>query len=88
MLSTLHWFRDEYETHVFDRRCPAGTCTELARFRIDAAKCVGCTVCARHCPTGAIVGQPKQLHTVVEDKCVACGSCVTVCKFAAVTKEF
>ena len=87
VLSTLRYFRDEYEAHIFERRCPAGACTELLGYRIDAAKCKGCTLCAKKCPVGAIMGNPKSPHYIVPDKCIACGTCVDVCKFKAVQAE-
>ena len=86
VLSTLRWFRDEYEQHVFARRCPAGACSELAVFDIDAAKCTGCGVCLRHCPAQAVAGRAKQAHIIDHDKCIACGACLTNCKFDAVGK--
>ena len=87
ILSTLNFFRDEYEAHVFERRCPAGVCSDLLRFTIDEVKCVGCTACARKCPTQAIHGAVKSPHYIVEDKCIRCGACFDVCKFAAVVKK-
>ena len=84
VLSTLKWFRDEYEAHIFDRRCPAGVCTELRTFRIDVDKCTGCTLCTKKCPTGAIIGAKKTPYFIVEEKCIGCGTCETVCKFNAI----
>ncbi|MDD5765061.1 MAG: NADH-quinone oxidoreductase subunit NuoF [Candidatus Marinimicrobia bacterium] len=85
VLSTLRWFRDEYEAHIFERKCPAGVCTELLTYEIDPEKCVGCTACAKNCPAKAIIGNPKTPHFIVADKCIGCGSCVEVCRFKAVT---
>ena len=84
VLSTLKWFRNEYEEHIFDRTCSAGVCTELRTFVIDVDKCTGCTICAKKCPTDAIVGAKKTAHFIVEDKCISCGTCVDVCKFDAI----
>jgi NADH:ubiquinone oxidoreductase subunit F (NADH-binding)/Pyruvate/2-oxoacid:ferredoxin oxidoreductase delta subunit len=84
VLSTLKWFRHEYEEHVFDRQCSAGVCTELRIFKIDVDKCTGCTICAKKCPTQAIIGAKKTAHFIVEDKCIACGSCLEACKFDAI----
>ncbi|OGR99494.1 MAG: NADH dehydrogenase [Elusimicrobia bacterium GWF2_62_30] len=85
VLSTLRWFRDEYEAHIFERKCPAGACTEMLEFTIDADKCKGCTLCMKGCPTQAIVGKPKVPHYIISEKCISCGSCRTVCKFKAVS---
>jgi len=84
VLSTLRWFRDEYEEHIYERRCGAGVCTELLAYRIDPDLCTGCTICARNCPTGAIMGAPKSPHYIVPDKCIGCGTCVTDCRQRAV----
>ena len=84
VLSTLKWFRNEYEEHIFERKCPSGVCTELRTFRIDVDKCTGCTVCAKKCPTNAIIGNKKSPHFIVDDKCIGCGSCEQACKFDAV----
>lgn len=84
VLSTLRWFRDEYEAHIYDRRCPAGVCQELRYFTIDRDKCIGCTLCAKRCPTNAIVGEAKQAHYILVDKCIGCGSCAAVCRVDAV----
>ncbi|MBU2552921.1 MAG: NADH-quinone oxidoreductase subunit NuoF [Bacteroidetes bacterium] len=84
VLSTLKWFRHEYEEHIFDRKCPANVCTELRVFKIDVDKCTGCTVCAKKCPTDAIIGSRKAPHFIVEEKCISCGNCFDVCKFDAI----
>jgi NADH:ubiquinone oxidoreductase subunit F (NADH-binding)/NAD-dependent dihydropyrimidine dehydrogenase PreA subunit/(2Fe-2S) ferredoxin len=84
VLSTLRWFRSEYEEHIYDRKCRAGVCTELLQYSIDADKCIGCTLCARHCPADAIMGAPKSPHYIVPDKCIGCGTCVTDCRHGAV----
>ncbi|BBJ28956.1 NADH-quinone oxidoreductase subunit NuoF [Athalassotoga saccharophila] len=86
VLSTLRYFRDEYEAHVKEKRCPAKSCKALIAYRIDPAKCTGCTACARACPTGAITGEVRKVHTIDQEKCIKCGSCFEVCRFDAVEK--
>jgi len=87
VLSSLRYFRDEYEAHIADRRCPAGVCRALITYAIAPDKCNGCGACARHCPTEAILGQVKQLHTIVAEKCIKCGACHDACKFDAVIRQ-
>ncbi len=87
VLSTLRWFRDEYEAHIFERRCPAHSCEELVRFSIIAEKCTGCTVCARQCAVECISGERKSPHVIDQERCTQCGRCYTVCKFGAVMKD-
>jgi Pyruvate/2-oxoacid:ferredoxin oxidoreductase delta subunit len=84
VLSTLRWFKDEYEAHIFERRCPAGVCTGLLTYSIDEDKCRGCTLCARKCPSGAIKGARKSPHYIVTQECIGCGACLEVCPFGAV----
>lgn len=84
LLSAMKWFREEFEEHVFDRKCRAGVCKELRLFSIEVDKCTGCVACLRKCPVNAIVGQPRQPHFIIEDKCIGCGICFDVCKFVAV----
>jgi NADH:ubiquinone oxidoreductase subunit F (NADH-binding)/NAD-dependent dihydropyrimidine dehydrogenase PreA subunit len=86
VLTTLRWFKDEYDAHIFDRRCPSGACVALQVYSIDEKKCTGCTLCAKKCPTGAIKGAPKSPHYIITDKCIACGTCIDLCKFSAVSR--
>jgi len=84
VLSTLRYFRHEYEAHLLDQRCPAGVCQGLRTFTIDNALCIGCGVCRKHCPSAAIVGERKQAHYVIADRCIGCGACAPVCPKDAV----
>lgn len=83
-LSTMRFFRDEYEAHIRDGKCPAGVCRPLIRFSIDEKKCVGCGLCTKICPENAIMGDIKKPHTIISGKCVKCGLCKDVCKFDAI----
>lgn len=87
VLSTLRYFRDEYEAHIKEKRCPAGVCKSLLSFEIDPAKCKGCTLCARVCPAGAITGTVKNPHVIDKSKCLKCGACIEKCRFGAITKK-
>ncbi len=82
--STLKYFRDEYEAHIYEKRCPAKVCKALIRFEIEAEPCTGCTVCARNCPVNAITGERRKLHVIDPDICVRCGICMQVCNFNAI----
>lgn len=87
VLSTLRYFRDEYEAHIVEKRCPAGVCKKLLNYVIDADKCKGCTLCSRVCPAGAISGAVKQAHVIDTEKCLKCGACIEKCKFGAISKK-
>ena len=87
VLSTLKYFRDEYEAHVVEKRCPAGVCKKLLRYEIVEDKCKGCTACARKCPVGAISGAVKTPHKIDPQKCIKCGACMDTCKFGAIIKK-
>ncbi|MGN0522464.1 MAG: NADH-ubiquinone oxidoreductase-F iron-sulfur binding region domain-containing protein [Eubacterium sp.] len=87
VLTTLKYFRDEYEAHINEHTCPAGECSALIEYSIDADKCKGCTLCARNCPVGAIAGEVKNPHNINTDKCIKCGKCIQSCKFGAVIKR-
>ena len=87
VLSTLHYFRDEYEAHIKEKRCPAGHCKKLSRFIIDPEKCKGCSACARKCPVGAIEGVVRSPYKVDQAKCIKCGTCIEACRFGAISKK-
>ena len=87
VLSTLKYFRKEYEAHVVEKRCPAGVCKKLVSYEIDPEKCRGCTACARKCPVGAISGRLREAHTIDKNKCIKCGACLETCKFGAISKK-
>lgn len=84
VLTTIKYFRDEYEAHIRDKKCPAKVCTELLTYEVDEVKCTGCTVCARNCPVNAISGERKQLHYIDQEACIKCGVCYTKCNFDAI----
>ncbi len=86
VLSTLRFFRDEYEAHIRDHRCPGGVCKELITYTIND-RCTGCVLCAKRCPTACITGEKKQLHVIEQADCIQCGTCWDVCRFDAVTIE-
>jgi len=87
VLSTLKYFRDEYEAHVIDKKCPAGVCKDLLSFEIIEDKCVGCTLCSRVCPVDAITGTVKKPHVIDKTTCIKCGACMDKCRFNAIIKK-
>jgi NAD-dependent dihydropyrimidine dehydrogenase PreA subunit len=87
VLSTLKYFREEYEAHINDKRCPAGVCRDLLTYQVLPDACKGCGACLRACPAGAVTGEKKKPHTIDTSLCVKCGACFDVCKFKAVKKE-
>ncbi len=87
VLSTIRYFRDEYEAHIYQKTCPAKVCKSLLRYTILPEKCAGCTLCSRVCPVGAITGTVKNPHTINHDKCIKCGACMEKCRFGAIVKE-
>ena len=84
VLSTIKYFRNEYEAHIYEKRCPAGTCQKLKQIVIDPTLCKGCTKCSRVCPVSAISGKVKEPHTIDLNKCIRCGSCIDACAFKAI----
>lgn len=84
-LTTIKYFRDEYEAHIYDKKCPAKKCQALITYEVKADECIGCKLCTKYCPTGAVAGDKKKPHVIDEAKCVRCGLCMNVCKNNAVT---
>lgn len=87
VLSTLKYFRDEYEAHIRDKKCPAKQCKALITYTIDPEKCRSCGLCAKKCPVNTIKGKKKQPYEIIQDGCIKCGNCLEVCPFGAVTVE-
>jgi Pyruvate/2-oxoacid:ferredoxin oxidoreductase delta subunit len=86
VLATVRHFRDEYETHIREKRCPAKECRGLFAYEIDADSCTGCGLCAKHCPSEAIAGERRKPHKILPEKCTRCGICFDKCPFNAVLK--
>jgi NADH-quinone oxidoreductase subunit F len=84
VLTTIRYFKHEYEAHIRDKKCPAKACKSLLTYEVIADKCTGCTVCAKNCPVDAIDGDRKQVHFIRQDDCIKCGMCYTKCKFEAI----
>ena len=87
VLTTIRYFREEYDAHIREKKCPAKECVALRTYKIDETKCKGCTVCARKCPAKAISGEKKQPHVIDADKCIRCDQCIKNCKFDAIYVE-
>ncbi|MFH0892924.1 MAG: NADH-quinone oxidoreductase subunit NuoF [Bacteroidota bacterium] len=85
VLTTIKYFRDEYEAHIRDKKCPAKVCKPLLTYEIIEDKCTGCVICAKVCPSNAIIGEKKKVHKVIQDQCIKCGMCYSKCKFGAIT---
>ncbi len=84
VLTTIKYFRNEYEAHIRDKKCPAKTCKKLITYTVNPEKCTGCTVCAKNCPVNAISGERKQVHYIDQEVCIKCGVCFSKCKFEAI----
>ena len=84
VITTINYFRHEYESHIRDKKCSAGVCKNLFYYEIDSEECTGCRVCAKKCPQDAITGEKKEPHHLEQDKCIKCSICYEVCKFNAV----
>jgi len=82
--SAMRFFKDEFEAHIYERRCPAGACKELLTYEINDENCTGCTICAKKCPTQCIDGEKKGIHVINQEECISCGACMDVCAFDAI----
>jgi ferredoxin len=87
VLSTIKYFREEYEAHIWAKKCPAKVCKALIIFTVDEDKCTGCMLCRRKCPVDAVEGVKKEAHKIIQEKCIKCGTCLDVCKFDAIIVE-
>jgi uncharacterized Fe-S center protein len=83
----LKYFKDEYLSHVKDKKCQAGCCTGLMNYYILPEKCTGCTLCVKKCPVNAVEGSVKKAHNIITEKCIKCGTCQAACKFGAILKR-
>jgi Na+-translocating ferredoxin:NAD+ oxidoreductase RNF subunit RnfB len=83
ILTTLRYFKDEYEAHIREKKCPAHVCKSLITYTVNQKKCVGCQLCAKRCPVGAASGKQKQAHAIDQKTCIKCGICYEACKFDA-----
>ncbi len=87
MLTTIRYFRDEYDAHIRDRKCPAKQCKPLLTYSINEESCKGCSLCSRKCPANAISGEPKKPFKIDPAVCIRCGACAAACRFGAVSVD-
>jgi NADP-reducing hydrogenase subunit HndC len=86
VLSTIRYFRDEYEAHIKEKRCPAGVCKSMMKYVIHADVCKSCGICAKNCPVGAVSGEKKEPYAINQEKCIKCGVCMSKCPFKAILR--
>jgi len=84
VLSALKWFREEFEEHLYERKCRANVCRDIRTYIISAERCIGCTICMKKCPEDAITGSVREVHTIIQNKCISCGICYDSCRFSAI----
>ncbi len=87
VLTTIRYFRDEYNQHAEQHSCPAGCCTALLTYSVDPDNCTGCGVCRKNCPVDAIEGEKKKVHNIDPEKCISCDTCYQKCKFEAIIRQ-